>query len=114
MKHSQIRLLALFATLTLLCSACGGPAEDASNNESAKNGDGTESPSNSQVASSNQMAPVEDVVRDGMVPVYGESLKDGVYDVAVDSSSSMFKIASCELTVSGGEMTAVLHMGGTG
>lgn len=114
MRHFQTRLFALFAALMLLCTACGGPAEDASNNESAENGNGTENQSNSQVASSNQMAPVEDVVQDGMVPVYGESLKDGVYDVAVDSSSSMFKIAFCELTVSGGEMTAVMHMGGTG
>ncbi len=115
MKHSKPRLLALVAALTLLCTACGVSTGDTSNNnESAENGDGAETQSNSQVASSDQMAPAEDVVRDGMVPVYGKSLNDGVYNVAVDSSSSMFKITSCELTVSGGEMTAVMHMGGTG
>jgi sirohydrochlorin cobaltochelatase len=40
--------------------------------------------------------------------------KDGVYSVTVDSSSSMFKIVQCELTVQGGKMTAVMHMSGTG
>jgi sirohydrochlorin cobaltochelatase len=40
--------------------------------------------------------------------------KDGVYSVTVDSSSTMFKVVQCELTVQGGKMTAVLHMSGTG
>ena len=70
--------------------------------------------SGSQVADASQMAPVEDVVEDNMVPIYGESLQDGVYDVTVDSSSSMFKITQCELTMESGQMTAVMHMGGTG
>jgi len=60
------------------------------------------------------MAPVEEVVEPDMVPVSGDSLQDGVYPVAVDSSSSMFKIERCELTVEGGKMTAVMHMGGKG
>lgn len=67
-----------------------------------------------QVASGSEMTTVEDVVEEGMVPVYGDSLKDGVYDITVDSSSSMFKIAACELIVENGRMTAVMHMGGTG
>lgn len=66
------------------------------------------------VAGADQMAPVEDVVEDGMTPVSADALKDGVYSVTVDSSSSMFKIESCELTVENGQMTAVMHMGGTG
>ncbi len=66
------------------------------------------------VASSSQMAPMEDVVDPDMVPIYADSLKDGVYPVAVDSSSSMFKIESCELTVENGQMTAAMYMGGTG
>ena len=53
----------------------------------------------SQVADASQMAPVEDVVEDGMVPISGDCLQDGVYTVTVDSSSSMFKITQCELTV---------------
>ena len=67
-----------------------------------------------RVASSSDMADVQDVVEEGMELVYGTALKDGVYAVTVDSSSSMFKITACELTVENGEMTAVMHMGGTG
>ena len=68
----------------------------------------------SEVASTDQMAPVEDVVDPSMVPVYADALQDGVYSVTVDSSSSMFNITACELTVEQGQMTAVMHMGGKG
>jgi len=67
-----------------------------------------------QVAGPSQMAPVEDVVDPNMVPIYAGSLREGVYPVTVDSSSSMFKVESCDLTVSGGKLTAELHMGGKG
>lgn len=50
----------------------------------------------------------------GLTPVYPGELKDGVYPIAVDSSSTMFKIVSCDLVVEGGDMTAVMTMGGTG
>ena len=49
-----------------------------------------------------------------MVPVSGDSLKDGTYPITVDSSSSMFRVVRCELTVLNGEMTAEMTMGGTG
>lgn len=67
-----------------------------------------------QVASADDMVTPEEVVEGGMEPVYAEALKDGVYEVTVDSSSSMFKIVSCELTVADGGMSAVMTMGGTG
>ena len=54
------------------------------------------------------------MVQEGMVPIEGSAIQDGVYSIAVDSSSSMFKITACELTVEGGQMTAVMHMGGKG
>lgn len=41
-------------------------------------------------------------------------LKDGTYSIDVASSSSMFKIVSCELTVKEGKMTAVMTMSGKG
>ncbi len=50
----------------------------------------------------------------GMVPIYPGGVKDGEYDIKVDSSSSMFKITACKLTVSAGEMTAAMTMSGTG
>lgn len=76
--------------------------------------DSQESPQNSQVATADQMTTVENVVDEDMVPIYGDALKDGVYPITVDCSSSMFKITDCQLTVQNGQMTAVLYMGGTG
>lgn len=73
-----------------------------------------DSQQNSQVATADQMTTVENVVDEDMVPIYSDALKDGVYPITVDCSSSMFKITSCELTVQNGQMTAVLYMGGTG
>jgi len=73
-----------------------------------------ESAGKGKVASAEDMVTPEDVVEEGMEPVYGESVKDGTYEVTVDSSSSMFQIESCELTAADGEMTAVMTMGGTG
>lgn len=67
-----------------------------------------------KVASADDMVTPEEVVEEGMEPVYGDSIKDGVYDVTVDSSSSMFNIESCRLTVADGKMSAVMTMGGTG
>lgn len=67
-----------------------------------------------KVASSDEMSEVIDVVEEGMEPIPGSDIQDGVYDVTVDSSSTMFKIEACRLTVADGEMTAVMTMGGTG
>ena len=71
-------------------------------------------PTSDAVASADEMAGVEDVVEEGMTPIDGSQVKDGVYDITVDSSSSMFQIVSCKLTVANGSMTAQMTMGGTG
>ena len=96
--------------LLLLLTSCGQGQEAASRSDAEQSA----SSNQGQVASSSQMAPVEDVVDPDMVPIYADSLKDGVYSIEVDSSSSMFKIERCELTVETGTMTAIMHMGGTG
>ncbi len=70
--------------------------------------------STDKVASADEMVDPENVVEEGMEPVYADSLNDGVYDVTVDSSSSMFNITACELTVADGQMSAVMTMSGTG
>jgi hypothetical protein len=49
-----------------------------------------------------------------MKPLTADSVKEGVYDINVDSSSSMFKITSCNLKVSDSKMTAEMTMSGTG
>lgn len=46
--------------------------------------------------------------------IAGQELNDGTYSIEVSSSSSMFRIVKAELTVSDGEMQAVLTLGGTG
>ena len=40
--------------------------------------------------------------------------EDAVYSIDVESSSSMFKIVNCELTVKAGKMTAIVTLSGTG
>lgn len=42
------------------------------------------------------------------------ALKDGTYDIKVTSSSKMFNIEACSLTVKDGSMTADMTLGGTG
>ena len=77
-------------------------------------GETAEAEDHSKIADSSEMTTVEEVVEDGMIPVYGDQIQDGVYQIDVNSSSSMFSIESCELTVADGEMTALMTMGGTG
>lgn len=67
-----------------------------------------------QVASADEMAAPEDVVEDWMVPIYGNELNDGTYEAEAASSSSMFRITDCKLTVKEGKMSAVLTLSGTG
>lgn len=140
MKNKLIKGLAAVLAVTMLagCTSATDTANESSTSETsveaiteteASEDASTESTENadsnidestasdstdSQVASSSEMASVEDVVEEGMTPVYASSIKPGTYEVTVDSSSSMFNITSCELTVTEDEMTAVMTMGGTG
>ena len=56
----------------------------------------------------------QEVLSPGMIPVSADQLRDGTYEIQVKSSSSMFDITSCYLTVSEGTMTAKMIMGGKG
>ena len=89
-------------------------AAESTSLETAESTSKSDSSEEGQVASASEMVEVEDVVEDWMIPIKGDQLTDGIYDIVCDSSSSMFRIDSCELTVSGQEMTAVMTMGGTG
>lgn len=66
------------------------------------------------VAAESATAPVKEIDTSNLTPVYGTDIRDGEYEISVDSSSSMFNIESCKLTVLNGEMTAEMTMGGTG
>lgn len=107
--NSKKTLLAALLAALMLTSGCGSSPSQQQTDTSAAQQD-----TSSQVASSSEMAEVEDVVEDGMIPIAGDQVKDGTYHVTVKSSSKMFDITACELTVEGGKMTAVMHMGGTG
>ncbi len=52
-------------------------------------------------------------LQSGMTPIYGRDIEDGTWPIEVRSNSKYFKIASCQLTVKGDEMTAVLTMNST-
>ena len=62
------------------------------------------------VADESQMTEHVDVVDPSWTPVTADMLNDGVYSVQVDSSSSMFAILGCDLTVADGAFSATLHM----
>ncbi len=79
-----------------------------------KTDDNSSQQSSNAVAGENEKAPEVELDTDNLTPVYGDAIADGVYEIDVDSSSSMFKITQCQLTVSGDEMTAVMTMSGTG
>lgn len=66
------------------------------------------------VAKGDATATPKEVVNDSMVPIEGSKVKDGTYDVKVDSSSAMFRITQAKLRVKNGTMQAVMTMGGTG
>ena len=104
--------LTLAALLVLSLTACGGNSNRSAEDVSSVSG--TQSNGGGQVAGSGDMAAPVEMDLEGLAPVYGPSLKDGVYDITVDSSSSMFKIVSCQLTVEDGGMTAAMTMSGTG
>ena len=62
------------------------------------------------VAGASEMATARTLTLPGMVPVTGDQVKDGVYEIDAESSSSFFKVVSAKLTVEAGEMTAELKM----
>lgn len=116
-------MLCVFTTAFVSCSESEDkPSESSSAVTSAVTEEVTESTEetteqpteeSSDDSQDGTVAPVE-VVEEGMTPVYADEIKDGVYPVEVSSSSSMFRIESCELTVQNGEMSAVMTMSGTG
>lgn len=66
------------------------------------------------IAGEDEKAPAQAVGREDMIPLYAEDIADGVYDIEVESSSSMFRIVKAQLAVDSGEMTAVITLGGKG
>ena len=62
------------------------------------------------VASGDDVIEADAVGYEGMEAIPAENVKSGEYDIHVDSSSSMFKIAACKLIVADGKMNAELFI----
>lgn len=90
-------------------TGCSGKSEDNSFEGTAASAE-----SSAIVAEGAETVPDGLVIPEDMVPVFADSLNDGEYSIKVDSSSSMFNVTDCTLTVKDGEMTARMTMGGTG
>ena len=112
MKQYTINLIAVLCLTALLFTGCG--SNTASNAETAATETAmiettesitTDSETNesvttdSPVATADEMTTPEDVVEEWMQPITGNQIQDGVYDIKVDSSSSMFNIVDCQLLV---------------
>ena len=68
----------------------------------------------SQVASSADYYATVEREESEMTPITADQIKDGDYQIEVDSSSSMFNVIQCDLHVADGKMTADLTLGGHG
>ena len=106
---AKIKLCSAAMTAVLVLSLLSGCGTNPAPEET-----GSAGTASAQVASAEEMAAPEQVGEEGMEPINGEQVNDGVYDITVDSSSRMFHITSCELTVQDGKMSAVMTMSGTG
>lgn len=65
------------------------------------------------VATEEEMTDVAQLNTEGWNPISPDMLKEGEYEVKVDSSSAMFKVVGCTLTVCDGGITARLYMKST-
>ena len=89
------RGLAALLTLCLLTGCAAQPAQEIPEPQAEQTEQTTAESNTTAVADASQMTTVQDVVEEGMTPVYASELVDGVYNISVESSSSMFKIADC-------------------
>lgn len=126
MKIREMQIYAVLFAAVLFAAGCGykeaGAAGERTAAEHAAGGAGAGIAAADEARAANtaaagtgyETAAVQKVVEDGMTPIYGSQIRDGVYQITADSSSNMFKITACQLTVKDGAMTAVMTMGGTG
>ncbi|MCR5730648.1 MAG: hypothetical protein K6G20_09880 [Ruminococcus sp.] len=118
MKRSYLAALLLSG---IIITGCGANESSSSteNSSATKNAATTvvqteENTEQSAESTEHATAPQQEVGYEGMTAVAADELNDGTYDITVDSTSSMFKITSCELTVENGTMTAKMTMSGKG
>ena len=112
-RRSRRRLLTVIPALCLsICLLLGGCGTGGSGSGASE--EKTEKDYSKLVADESEMIDEDEVVLDGMEAIEGSSLKDGDYPILVTTSSSMFPVTDCTLTVKDGAMTAKMVMSGTG
>ena len=110
MKYSLLLLLAV------LCLSVPAAAQESTAAETAAE---TTADASALIAGADERTAVDEVGKPGREPLTAEQLVPGTYHISVESSSSMFQFADCELTVpepaeETAEMTAVVTLTGTG
>lgn len=112
MRKNIYGIMAALCLSSVLAAGCGG--KNQAETLPAQSSETMSVQVNETVEATEETAEQQSVGTEGMTPVLASELRDGVYQIQVDSSSSMFRIEACELTVKDGSMTADMKMGGTG
>ena len=112
MRKNIYGIMAAVCLSSVLAAGCGG--KNQAETLPAQSSETMSVQVSETVAATEETAEQQSVGTEGMTPVLASELRDGVYQIQVDSSSSMFRIEACELTVKDGSMTADMKMGGTG
>lgn len=122
--YKKIALISLLLSSAAVLTSCGDKEKASSNEaktttaavETTTEAETTTTAAETEAETTTEQvtAPQQEVGYEGMVAVEADKLKDGEYDINVDSSSSMFKITECKLTVADGKMTAKMTMSGSG
>lgn len=112
MRKNIYGIMAAVCLSSVLAAGCGG--KNQAETLPAQSSETMSVQVSETVVATEETAEQQSVGTEGMTPVLASELRDGVYQIQVDSSSSMFRIEACELTVKDGSMTADMKMGGTG
>ena len=112
MRKNIYGIMAAVCLSSVLAAGCGG--KNQAETLPAQSSETMSVQVSENVEATEETAEQQSVGTEGMTPVFASELRDGVYQIQVDSSSSMFRIEACELTVKDGSMTADMKMGGTG
>lgn len=112
MRKNIYGIMAAVCLSSVLAAGCGG--KNRAETLPAQSSETMSVQVSENMEATEETAEQQSVGTEGMTPVLASELRDGVYQIQVDSSSSMFRIEACELTVKDGSMTADMKMGGTG
>ena len=86
----------VLAAVCVMSTACGQSGSTETTAAAAETSTSVETAEETKaaVASGEETAAEQTLDTTGLVPVAAEDLKEGTYDISVESSSSMFKVAT--------------------